>query len=53
MNTPRLDHAVSAKLPMVGLSQLLQRLPGARVVGALPEQMMRVHTDTRHLKEGE
>ena len=53
MNTPRLDHAVSAKLPMVGLSQLLQRLPGARVVGALPEQMMRVHTDTRSLQAGD
>ncbi|TNF57727.1 MAG: UDP-N-acetylmuramoylalanyl-D-glutamyl-2, 6-diaminopimelate--D-alanyl-D-alanine ligase, partial [Burkholderiales bacterium] len=38
---------------MNGLAQLLARLPGARVVGDLPESLLRVHTDTRSLQAGD
>jgi UDP-N-acetylmuramoyl-tripeptide--D-alanyl-D-alanine ligase len=38
---------------MNGLSELLARLPGARVVGVLPESLLRVHTDTRSLQAGD
>ena len=38
-----------APLPMPGLAGLLAQLPGARVVGTLPENILRVHTDTRSL----
>ena len=42
-----------APLPMPGLAGLLAQLPGARVVGALPENILRVHTDTRSLQTGD
>ena len=42
-----------APLPMPGLAGLLAQLPGARVVGALPENILRVHIDTRSLQTGD
>jgi UDP-N-acetylmuramoyl-tripeptide--D-alanyl-D-alanine ligase len=38
---------------MTGLSAMLTRLSGARVVGDLPEAVLRVHTDTRSLQPGD
>ena len=42
-----------APLPMPGLAGLVAQLPGARVVGTLPENILRVHTDTRSLQAGD
>lgn len=39
--------------PMIGLAACLQQLPGARAVGALPDGILRVHTDTRSLQAGD
>ncbi len=38
---------------MTGLSALLARLPGARTVGTVPVELLRVHTDTRTLQPGD
>jgi len=38
---------------MTGLPALLTQLPGARVVGDLPDALLRVHTDTRSLQAGD
>lgn len=38
---------------MKGLDTLLPQLPGARVVGALPTTIRRVHTDSRSLQAGD
>lgn len=38
---------------MPELAALLPQLPGARVVGSLPHDMRRVHTDTRSLQTGD
>ena len=51
MSTPMASAHVP--FPMPGLAGLLAQLPGARVVGALPENILRVHTDTRSLQAGD
>ncbi len=38
---------------MMGLTDLLPRLNGARVIGPLPEQVERVHTDSRSVQAGD
>lgn len=39
--------------PMTGLAACLQQLPRARAVGAVPDGILRVHTDTRSLQAGD
>ena len=51
MSTPMTT--AHAPLPMPGLAGLLAQLPSASVVGALPENILRVHTDTRSLQAGD
>ncbi|TNF60513.1 MAG: UDP-N-acetylmuramoylalanyl-D-glutamyl-2, 6-diaminopimelate--D-alanyl-D-alanine ligase, partial [Burkholderiales bacterium] len=38
---------------MSGLPQLMAQLPGARLVGHVPDALLRVHTDTRSLQPGD
>ncbi len=49
----RRHEARAGTASMNGLAGLLMQLPGARVVGSLPEGMQRVNTDTRSLQPGD